>query len=221
MQIYAHRGASKLEPENTLRAFQRAVELGVAGIELDVQATADRVPVVIHDRDLSRTTDGSGHVDELTLAELQTLDAGKGERVPTLHEVLDLVGDRVHLDIEIKQAGIEREVVATLNRCAGVRYAISSFDWRILETLRELLPEVELWPLTVVVSDALLAIAAKLKSPAVALYAPSYTADAADRLRDAGLKAMIWTVNDVANATRINDLGAWGLCTDVPEHMLI
>src|SRR3954452_11230788 len=100
MRIYAHRGASATEPENTLRAFQRALDLGVEGIELDVQATADRVPVILHDRDLARTTNGTGNVDEITFDDLQTFDAGDGEHVPTLHEVLDLVGDRIHLDIE-------------------------------------------------------------------------------------------------------------------------
>src|SRR6266508_4424456 len=116
MRIYAHRGASATEPENTLRAFRRALDIGAEGIEFDVHLTADRVPVVIHDRNVARTTNGRGNVDELTLAELTELDAGNSERIPTFHDVLDLVGDRVHLDVEIKQAGIEREVLATLAR---------------------------------------------------------------------------------------------------------
>jgi len=217
MRIYAHRGASAIEPENTLRAFKRALDLGADGIELDVQATADRVPVIIHDRDLSRTTNGTGHIDELSFEEVQALDAGLTERIPTLHDVLELVSDRIHLDIEIKQAGIEREIMAVLARCPEIQFAISSFDWRILETLRGLSSDVELWLLTVVVSDALLETAARIQASAVALYAPSYTVASAARLRDAGLNVVIWTVNDPAEAKRVRDLGAWGLCTDVPE----
>jgi glycerophosphoryl diester phosphodiesterase len=220
MRIYAHRGASASEPENTLRAFQRALDLGVDGIELDVQATADRVPVILHDRDLARTTNGTGHVDELSLDDLQQLDAGRGEHIPTLREVLELVGDRVHLDIEVKQAGIEREIMAALARRSDVRYSISSFDWRILETLRSLSPEIDLWPLTVVVSDALIETASRISATAVALYAPSYTTESATHLREAGLNAVIWTVNDLPTAQKVQQLGATALCTDVPEAML-
>lgn len=217
MRIYAHRGASASEPENTLRAFQRALDLGVDGIELDVQATLDHVPVILHDRDLSRTTNGTGHVDEVAFDDLQHLDAGGGEKIPTLHDVLMLVGNRVHLDIEVKQAGIEREIMAVLARCADIRFSISSFDWRVLETFRSLSPEIDLWLLTVVVSDALIETAARLGATAVALYASSFTDASATRLREAGLNVMIWTVNDDAEATRVRDLGAWGLCTDKPE----
>ena len=85
--IYAHRGVSAIHPENTLRAFRHALAIGVDGIELDVHATADGIPVVIHDRDVGRTTDGSGYVDQIPLARLATFDAGDGERVPTLAEV--------------------------------------------------------------------------------------------------------------------------------------
>src|SRR5918997_6417535 len=112
--IYAHRGASAIHPENTLRAFQHALALGVDGIELDVHATADGIPVVIHDRDVGRTTDGTGYVDEIQLARLQTFDAGDGERVPTLAEVLELVGSAAHLDVEIKGSGVERAVLDVL-----------------------------------------------------------------------------------------------------------
>src|SRR5215203_4636045 len=107
MQIYAHRGASAHHPENTLIAFRHALAIGVDGIELDVHATADSIPVVIHDRDVGRTTDGTGHVDEIPLATLQTFDAGDGERVPTLAAVLELVGGAAHLDVELKGTGIE------------------------------------------------------------------------------------------------------------------
>src|SRR5918995_4154710 len=110
MLIYAHRGVSVNHPENTLRAFQHALAIGVDGIELDVHATADGIPVVIHDRDVARTTDGTGYVDQIPLVRLETFDAGDGERVPTLAEVLALVGDAAHLDVEIKGTGIERAV---------------------------------------------------------------------------------------------------------------
>jgi glycerophosphoryl diester phosphodiesterase len=220
MLIYAHRGASATEPENTLRAFRRALELGVDGIELDLHATADNIPVVIHDRSVSRTTNGSGNVDDLTLEELTELDAGHGERVPTLREVLDLVGGRAHLDLEIKQAGIEREVLATLARCPDVRWAISSFDWGVLRAVRELAPDAELWLLSSIVSDALFTTADEIGAPGVALRISAYSKETAARLKDAGLKTVVWTVNDVSTAVRAQDLGAAGLCTDAPDLIL-
>jgi glycerophosphoryl diester phosphodiesterase len=217
MLIYAHRGASAIHPENTLRAFRHALALGVDGIELDVHATADGIPVVIHDRDVERTTDGAGSVDEMPLARLQSFDAGDGERVPTLASVLALVGDAAHLDIEIKGAGIERAVLDVLAQYPAVTWAISSFAWDTLRTVRQLDPAAEVWPLAQHVSDDLIAVAAELAAPAVSLFAGAYTAETAAKLRDAGLRVMIWTVNDPREARRVADLGAYALCTDDPR----
>jgi glycerophosphoryl diester phosphodiesterase len=217
MLIYAHRGASAIHPENTLRAFRHALALGVDGIELDVHATADGIPVVIHDRDVERTTDGAGYVDEMPLARLATFDAGDGERVPTLAEVLALVGDAAQLDIEIKGAGIERAVLEVLAEYPAVTWAISSFAWDTLRTVRQLHPAAEVWPLAEHVDDDLIVIAAELASPAVSLFAGAYTAETAARLREAGLRVVVWTVNDPHEARRVADLGVYALCTDDPQ----
>jgi glycerophosphoryl diester phosphodiesterase len=219
MLIYAHRGASVKHPENTLRAFRHALAIGVDGIELDVHATADGTPVVIHDRDIERTTNGVGYVDEMPLARLATFDAGDGERVPTLAAVLALVGDAAQLDIEIKGAGIERAVLEVLAEYPAVTWAISSFDWDTLRTVRRLNPVAELWPLAERVGDDLFAIAAELGSPAVSLFAGAYTTETAPKLHDAGLRVVIWTVNDPREAQRVADLGAYALCTDDPQHI--
>src|SRR5215208_983161 len=203
MLIYAHRGASAIHPENTLRAFRHALAIGVDGIELDVHATADGVPVVIHDRDVTRTTDGSGCVDEIPLARLETFDAGNGERVPTLADVLALVGDAAHLDIEIKGIGIERAILDVLAQHPTVRWAISSFSWDTLRTVRRLDPVAELWPLAQRAGDDLTAIADEIGAPAVSLFTGAYTAQNALTLRDAGLRVMVWTVNDPQEAQRV------------------
>ena len=220
MLVYAHRGLSGRFAENTLLAFREALAVGVDGIELDVHATADGVPVVIHDRDVSRTTSGSGKVDEMSLATLQSLDAGSGERVPALSEVLQLVGDAVHLDIEIKGLDAERATLDLLAAFPDARWAISSFNWDILCRIRLLDANAELWPLTEHVDDALMFTSAELASPAVSLWAGDYTETHAAALRDAGLRAVIWTVNDTAQAAQMRDRGAWALCTDVPDHIL-
>src|SRR3970040_2158507 len=109
--ILGHRGASAYAPENTLAAFRRALELGADGFELDVTLSADGVPVVIHDDTVDRTTDGSGPVANLTLAQLKQLPAGfrarfgtefAGERIPTLEEVVARLGQRALLHVEFE-----------------------------------------------------------------------------------------------------------------------
>jgi glycerophosphoryl diester phosphodiesterase len=217
--IYAHRGVSVIHPENTLRAFRHALASGVDGIELDVHATADGIPVVIHDQDVGRTSDGTGYVDQIPLAQLETLDAGDGERVPTLAAVLALVGDAAHLDVEIKGTGIERAVLEVLGHYPAVRWAISSFAWDTLRAVRRLNPVAEVWPLAERVDDDLSAIAAELGSPAVSLFTGAYTAETAARLRAAGLRVIVWTVNDPREARRVADLGAFALCTDDPQRI--
>ncbi len=217
--IYAHRGESAIHPENTLRAFRHALASRVDGIELDVHATADGIPVVIHDQDVGRTSDGTGYVDQIPLAQLETLDAGDGERVPTLAAVLALVGDAAHLDVEIKGTGIERAVLEVLGHYPAVRWAISSFAWDTLRAVRRLNPVAEVWPLAERVDDDLIAIAAELGSPAVSLFTGAYTAETAARLRAAGLRVIVWTVNDPREARRVADLGAFALCTDDPQRI--
>lgn len=101
-KIYAHRGASGDAPENTIAAFQLALEQGADGIELDVTLTKDGQIVVIHDDTIDRTTTGEGNVRNLTLTQLQSFDAGQGERIPTLEEVFDRFGRKFLINIELK-----------------------------------------------------------------------------------------------------------------------
>ena len=133
LSLQAHRGAAGLAPENTLAAFRMALELGADGTEMDLQLTRDGVVVVIHDDTVDRTTDGRGRIGDLTLAEIKRLDAGakfgpafRGERIPTLRELIDLVKasgkDRFRLNLEIKfaegregqPADLEERVLAVL-----------------------------------------------------------------------------------------------------------
>jgi glycerophosphoryl diester phosphodiesterase len=127
----AHRGASAYEPENTLRAFERAIEMGATMMELDVHLSRDGHPVVIHDADLSRTTNGTGRVGDLRLDEIRRLDAGLGERVPTLAQVIDLVRGRAQLYIELKGQQTPTAVVETLRAMDFVDQAIagSFYPW--------------------------------------------------------------------------------------------
>lgn len=150
----SHRGVKQLYPENTLISFQTALEAKTQMIEFDVALSKDRIPVVIHDDTLDRTTNGSGKVNEFTLAELKALDAGswfdprfKGERIPTLEEVLNIIGTSALINIEIKDEyyepanppdAIEKQVLGQI-MAKGIRSSVlvSSFEMRILDRLRK------------------------------------------------------------------------------------
>jgi glycerophosphoryl diester phosphodiesterase len=116
MMIMGHRGAAALEPENTLLSIELAMEIGVDAVEIDVRLSKDKEIVVIHDPTVDRTTNGTGPVSSHALKEIKKLDAGKGETIPTLDEVVDLIGNKVRLVIELKEEGTERKVVELIKR---------------------------------------------------------------------------------------------------------
>lgn len=215
-RIYAHRGASIEHPENTLLAFSRAIDLGVYGVELDVHLSSDEVPVVIHDERVDRTTNGTGAVAELPLAELQLLDAGDGTRIPSLEEVLDLVGAAVHVDIEVKAAAAADAVLAVTARRPALRYAVSSFDHTVLEHVKSRTSNVEVWPLTIGASDQAIAVAHDLGSSYLAMHEQFVNAEILDYLRGRSIEAWVWTVNDPARARELATMGVAGICTDDP-----
>ncbi len=145
--VIAHRGGAALAPENTLAAFRRAIDLGVDMLEMDVQRSADGVLVVIHDTTVDRTTDGQGRVGELTLDQLRRLNAGNGEPIPTLEEVLDLAvqhGIPVMPEAKSPQLypGLGPEIAQALAQ-AGLadRSVLQSFDPDTLEEVRAIAPE--------------------------------------------------------------------------------
>jgi len=159
MKIIAHRGASAVAPENTLAAFKEAVRLGADMIELDVRLSSDGAVVVFHDRDLSRTTDGTGPVEDLTLAELKRLDTGsrfsgrfRGERIPTLEEAIQAIyASRIELCIEIKidkgREELRRELVAgtidIIDRTGfRDRVVMASFDRESIRVSRAARPDI-------------------------------------------------------------------------------
>jgi len=154
IQVMAHRGWPVLYPENTLLGFEKALELGAEILEFDVRLTRDKVPVILHDATLERTTDGAGPVGALSAAEVRRLDAGSrkdarfaGQRIPTLDETLDLAAryPRVVLNVELKDATEEncaRTMEALLERGLLQRCVLTSFDARILHHLKDHWPGV-------------------------------------------------------------------------------
>jgi glycerophosphoryl diester phosphodiesterase len=143
--VVGHRGAMGHSPENTMASFERGLELGADWIELDVHLSRDGALIVIHDETLDRTTNGHGLVREHTLDELKTLDAGDGQRIPTLGEVLDWARERSTIvDIEIKNAtlyydGIERAVVEVVSGANMIdQVIVISFDHTAVQRVKAL-----------------------------------------------------------------------------------
>lgn len=142
VKIVGHRGVRFIEPENTLRAVRRAIELGVDAVEIDIRATSDMNIVVIHDETLDRTTNGRGYVNKYTLSELRSLDAGKGEKIPTLNEVINEIDGKVELFIEIKDPIIVRKVVEIVSRYDYSWMHVISFYHPIVKIVKNLLPKI-------------------------------------------------------------------------------
>ncbi len=230
MEVIAHRGASGSCPENTLPAFRRAVELGAHMIELDVQLTRDRHPVVIHDATLARTTSGRGAVRRRTLAEIAALDAGSwfapefaGARVPTLAEVLTAI--LIPVNVELKAAGddgLEARVLEVVCAAGALgRVVFSSFDWASLERLRLARADAEIAVLWGGRGPAkAIAEAAVIRARSVHLRNGRGVLDAVARVRAAGLSARVWTVNAPADFAALTRAGVAGVFTDYPERFL-
>ncbi len=229
----AHRGASHAAPPNTLSAFLKAAELGADGVEFDVQRSADGVPVVIHDFSVDRTTDGTGAVSSMTLAELKELDAGStfdpsyaGEPIPTLAEVLEAVGSRLLLNIELKSTAIRatgssRAVVGLLSaRGTRALTLISSFNAFSLRRAKRLAPDIPVGLLYA--SDLPLPLRRAWLAPFVRPEArhPEHTMVDAGYVawaRGRGKLVNTWTVDERVEMRRLIGLGVDGIITNRPD----
>ena len=228
MDRIAHRGYSAVAPENTLPAFAAAVLGGATFVEFDVRTTADGLPVVIHDRTVDRTTDGSGHVWDLTAAEVAALDAGSwfspayaGARVPTLAETLGLLADaEPQLLLEIKPPADEAQVGQIIDLVGKhdllERTIVQSFDPQVVRTVRDVAPAVRRGLLRLRFEADTVPLARELGvvccNPAVAdvLGDPATVAE----LIGAGIDVHPWTANDMTAWSSLAGTGVAGLITD-------
>ncbi len=226
--LMAHRGNSALAPENTLAAFARALETKAEWIELDVHLSADGEVVVMHDGTVDRCTDGSGAIADMTLAQLKALDAGgwfgpefAGEKVPTLGEVVALVGDRLRINVEIKSAAdplSSLKVVEVLRDGGALAQSmISSFGLEALLETRKHWPEGLLALITGRGADLNLVLQHNLQWLNVAY--PEVDEALVRSAHQAGVRVMVWTMDDPARWNEFAGLGVDCICTNVPHRM--
>ncbi len=216
--IIGHRGAAGLEPENTLPSFRAAVALGVQAVELDVHV-CDGELVVIHDPTLERTTNGSGEVSSTPLARLRALDAGAGAQIPTLAEVMEVLPEHLGLNIELK-GDDTAPVLARWLPAPGTREVlISSFDHAALRAFCSLRDDYPSAPLFGRWKADAIETAVSFGGGFINLGRKLATGNRLQQISAAGLKALVYTVNDLAEARRLVDDGAWGLFTDYPDRI--
>jgi glycerophosphoryl diester phosphodiesterase len=219
--IIGHRGASADAPENTLAAFGLAVAQGADGIELDVQLSADGWPVIMHDRDVARTTNGSGMVSRLTVAQLRELDAGDGQGAPTLDDLFEMLGPQALYNIELKDfgwrsRGLEAAVADRIEaHHLQNRVLVSSFNPLSVRRARRELPRTT--PVGLIRDTGLrrytyLLADGEADHPHHSLVDEAYMAWA----RQKGFRVHVWTVDDPAEARRLVALGVHGVITNKP-----
>lgn len=214
--VYGHRGARADEPENTLRSFRRAHQVGAEGVELDVRVSRDGHLVVIHDATVDRTTDGTGEVAALSLAELRELDAGQGERIPTLREALDAFPGLVQVEIKAPEAVA---ALAEFDRHTPLpeRVVLTSFQAEVLDGAARLLPQVERGLITADPTAELPARAAEVKATWVCPeLTPELTTGLVERCHAQGLRVDAWPAADAERLARCVALGADAVTTDYP-----
>jgi len=232
--IFGHRGASAYAPMNTMPAFELAVEQGADGIELDVHRSEDGHPVIVHDFTVDATSDGHGHVADMTLRELKALDAGSwfdpqfaGARIPTLDEVFDAFGQQVIINVEIKSNsvisdGIEQLISDCIQRHGmQERVIVSSFNPMTLRRFREIAPNI---PIGYLYAPGYLRQLQSLLGnlPHEARHPHHETVDANYIEKAAHNNHIInaWTVNDPVRARELKQLGVHGIITDHPDQII-
>jgi len=216
-----HRGAAGYEPENTLRSFRKALDLGVDMIEFDVHRIKTGQLVIIHDDFVDRTTNGRGPVADYSFASLRKLTAGRGEKIPTLDEALDSIIGRAKVNIEIKGSGVAEALVPIIQlRNIFDQVLVSSFKYDQLLIVKELEPKI---PLALLSEEYRLApfldlsqqLSAKDINVNLIFVDPQYV----QTIHQAGLRMNVYTANDPVDIQRMKDYGVDGIFSDYPDRL--
>ena len=239
----AHRGASGLVPENTLAAFEKAIQIGVDRIEMDLRQTLDGVVIVLHDKTIKRTTNGWGSARKISLTKIQRYSAGSwfhhsfsAEKIPTFRQVLELVNGRIKLLLEIKDGspyhyGIERNVIDLINENNAQDWCIvQSFNDRVLKNFRALpgLNSDVQKLFEIVIPVAPFIGGSKFTYKGIRHYGfaqevnvnfKNVTPLVVKKIHKMGKKINVWTVNDVYDLRLFVEMGVDGIITDYPDRL--
>jgi glycerophosphoryl diester phosphodiesterase len=220
-----HRGAKGHVAENTLASFQKALDLGVDAIELDVHRCATGEIVVIHDETIDRTTSGSGLVSELSLSQLKNVSIDVVHFIPTLGEVLDILAGRCIVNIELKGENTAKNTMQLLDIYINEKnwkheqFLVSSFDWLALEEVHRHNQFMPIGVLTLTDIELAIGFAKFCKAKAIHPYFHLLTQENVAKMKAENLKIYSWTVNRLEDIALVQSLNVDGIISDYPERL--
>lgn len=223
--IIGHRGAMGHETENTLASIQKAIDLGVDMIEIDVFNIKSGETVVFHDETLERLTNAGGNIEDWGYFELRKVKLEGGHNIPMLQDVLKLIDHKVKLNIELKGAGTTDRVNYIVNYYIKEKgwklddFIISSFKWNELRAMRALSPEIPIAILTSEDINGAITIGNELQAEAINPNYQALTAENSLKIKEAGFKIYTWTVNEPEDITKMKEFGVDGIITNFPERV--
>lgn len=220
-----HRGACGYEPENTLRSFEKAIELGVDMVELDVYVCISGELVVIHDDKVNRTTNGRGYVIKKSFQKLRNLDAGRGEKIPLLEEVLDLIDKRTGVNIELKGANTAQPVAKIIKKYVKDKgwsynsFLVSSFNHHELSSFNKLLPQIKVGVLIAKLPVVYGELFEKFNIFSLNISTEFASKEFVDDAHQKGLKVYVYTVNKENDIQKLKAWGVDGIYSNFPDRL--
>jgi glycerophosphoryl diester phosphodiesterase len=216
-----HRGAAALEPEDTLRGIRRAIEIGVDRVEVDVHSTRDGRLILIHDETVDRTTNGHGRIRDLTFQEIRSLDAGKGEVIPTLEEAISMVKGKVTLQVELKEIGVEERTVRAVEEAGMVDEVVfTSFRHPALKTVKELNPSIRTGVLYYCLPIDPCRLALDAEAEAIHPNVCFVNEEMIRRAHALGIDVYAWNTDDEDEMRRLIRMGVDGLGSNRPDLLV-
>jgi len=220
-----HRGAKGYEQENTFVSFQKALDMQVDGIELDVHLSADGEIIVIHDESIDRTTNGKGFVNALSLRELKAFRINGTYEIPTLAAIFDLVNQDCFINIELKSYEATDKVVSLIEKYVTKkgwkynRFLVSSFDWNALQQVAFLNDKIPIGVLTETDLDLALAFAKFIQAKSIHPHFHLLTKENTAQMQEKGLQVFPWTINELEDIQKIKKFNVNGIITDFPNRI--
>ncbi|MCM8818323.1 MAG: hypothetical protein NC915_02445 [Candidatus Omnitrophica bacterium] len=231
IKICAHRGFSWVYPENTILSFKKAVELKVDEIEMDVKFSKDKVPVILHDEKIDRTTDGTGYIWDLTLKEIKKLDAGKkkaekfkGETIPTLKDAIESIPNHIDINLHIwTDEDLIRRVIKILIELGKIKSTYLAIDSSLIPLARKLYPEVRICNMKYQnIPERYIEETKRWNCERLQFFAPSYqiTEEMVKKAHSYGIIVNVFYANDIETAEKYSKIGVDVVLTDRPDMLI-
>jgi glycerophosphoryl diester phosphodiesterase len=221
----AHRGAKGCQPENTLIAFQTAINMGADAIELDVHLSLDNHLIVIHDNTIDRRSNGSGFVNQMTLSQIKSVSINSIYEIPTLDEVFDLANRSLMINIEIKEYKAVQRIVSLIEEYVFEKnwqykdFLVSSFDWQALQQVVFLNENIPIGVLTENDIDTAFSFAKFINAKAIHPHFKLLNPENVAKIQSKNILVLPWTVNNPKDILYLKSLKVNGIITDFVDRL--